>query len=98
MEKVETVIAALKGVMRTVLFDEARRKALRPDSLREDTVGARLVVLTSRPSGASRAELAEVTEAKDPTLMLRYACKRAGLPLRFVPSGERDVPGRYYVG
>jgi hypothetical protein len=32
------------------------------------------------------------------TLMLRYACKRAGLPLRFVPSGERDVPGRYYVG
>jgi hypothetical protein len=88
-------IAEMSGVMRTVLFDEARRKALRPDSLREGSVGARLVVLASRPSGASRAELAEV---KDPTLMLRYACKRDGLPLRFVPSGERDVPGRYYVG
>jgi hypothetical protein len=64
---------------------------LRPDGLRHGSVGAAMVDLVVREQGASFHELAEATKAKNPLPLLRRACRRAGLVLRFQRS---DLPGR----
>jgi hypothetical protein len=72
---------------------------LRPDGLRPGSVSAAMVDLVVRDQGASFDELAETTKAKNPVPLLRRACRRAGLVLRFHRSDLSDGSGsgRYFA-
>ena len=96
----EATKAALAAAEQTSLRGTDRRDvrpARRPDGLRHGSVGATMVDLVAREQGATLAELAEETKAKDPLSLLRRACRRASLALRFQRSNLPGVPGRYFA-
>jgi hypothetical protein len=102
--KQEANKASLAAVRQTLLREidrhrspVAKARARRSDGLGHGSVGATMVDLVVHEQGATLAALAEATKAKDPLPLLRGACRRAGLVLRFQRSGLPGVPGRYFA-